>query len=143
MKYSYENFTNELDIFIGSFDSFEPDIILAIARGGVTLGHFISVKMGIRELYTLNSIHYDDKEKLDYISLTNIPNLGTKKRVLIVDDIIDSGDSMSEISKVLQKKYPENEYKIATLFYKKDASIQPDFALHEAKEWIEFFWEVD
>jgi xanthine phosphoribosyltransferase len=143
MKYDYEKFVGELDYLIKKIIPYKPDIILSVARGGVTLGHFISVKMGIRELYSLNSIHYDDKRKLNKVLLTNIPKLGAKKNVLIVDDIIDSGESMVEILKVLNDKYPNNSYKVATIFYKKDALIQPDFRLHEAKEWIEFFWEVD
>ncbi len=28
-------------------------------------------------------------------------------------------------------------------FYKKTAVLQPDFAVREANEWIDFFWEVD
>jgi xanthine phosphoribosyltransferase len=143
MKYNYEKFVSELDYLIKKIIPYKPDIILSVARGGVTVGHFISLKLGIRELFFLNSIHYDDKKKLDQVKITNIPHLGSKKNVLIVDDIIDSGDSMVEILKVLRDKYPENEYKVATIFYKKDALIKPDFTLHEAKEWIEFFWEVD
>ena len=29
------------------------------------------------------------------------------------------------------------------IFAKKNARIQPDYFIQEAKEWIEFFWEVD
>ena len=141
MKYDYNTFNKELDLLIKKLDGYIPDIILSVARGGVVLGALLSYRLGIRELYSINSIHYDDKKRLDHIKVYNIPDLGSKNRVLIVDDIIDSGESMAEILKKLNKQYPTNEYKIATLFYKKDALLEPDFTLHEACEWIEFFWE--
>lgn len=50
---------------------------------------------------------------------------------------------MKSIIAKLQNVYPHCEFKIATLFYKKTALIQPDFTVKEAKDWIEFFWEVD
>jgi xanthine phosphoribosyltransferase len=140
--YSYENFKKDVNSLLKEVKSYEPDIILAVARGGVTLGHFMAEGLDLRTLYTLNSIHYNNQQKLETIEVFNIPHLGEKKRVLIVDDIIDSGESMVEILQVLKKKYPSNIYKSAVLFYKKDALIQPDFRCHEAKEWIEFFWSV-
>jgi xanthine phosphoribosyltransferase len=61
----------------------------------------------------------------------------------LVDDIVDSGESMVEILRILREKYPHCEFKIATIFYKPTALIQPNFSVKEAKAWIEFFWEVD
>jgi len=45
--------------------------------------------------------------------------------------------------KILEEKYSHCEFKIATIYYKKTALIQPDFTVREAKKWIEFFWEID
>jgi len=139
-KYKYENFHNDVGSLIKQVDGYNPDIILAVARGGVTLGHFMAEGMNLRALFTLNSIHYDDQKKLDTIDVFNIPELGEEKRVLVVDDIVDSGESMEEIMKILKEKFPKNTFKSAVLFYKKEAIYQPDFKCHEAKEWIEFFW---
>ena len=140
-KYPYEAFNNDVGSLIHHAKLYNPDVIVAVARGGVTLGHFMANRMDIRALYTLNSIHYDDTKKLETIEVFNIPDLGAGKRVLIVDDIIDSGESMVEIVKRLKERFPDNSYKVATLFYKKEALFTPDFTCHEAKEWIEFFWD--
>ena len=66
--YDYEEFVEDIDTIYNKTKEFEPDIILAVARGGVTLGHFLAEKFKLRELYTLNSIHYDDTKKLETIS---------------------------------------------------------------------------
>ena len=70
-----------------------------------------------------------------------MPDLELYKRVLLVDDIIDSGDSMVEIKRVLLEKFPQIELKTAVIFYKPKALIQPDFKISKTDEWINFFWE--
>ncbi len=97
---------------------------MAIARGGLTLGHFIAIGLNIRSLYSINSIHYDGDRKLDYIEIFNTPDIKEAKRVLVVDDIVDSGETMSEVLRILRKDYPEVEFKVATLFYKKEALVK-------------------
>lgn len=140
--YSYDLFKNDTQVLVDKCKVFEPDILLAIARGGLTLSHFMSQAMNIRNLFTLNSIHYEKETKLDTFNIFNIPDLSFAKRVLIIDDIIDSGETMKEVLKLLKDKFPHVEFKIATLFYKKSALIQPDFYVKEANVWIDFFWEI-
>ncbi len=138
--YSYEEFIKDVEIMAKDLEDYGCDSIVAIARGGMTLGHFLAEFMSIRELYSLNSIHYDDQKKLEYIKVFNIPDLSKSKKVVIVDDIIDSGETMHEITILLQKRFPEVEFKNAAIFYKPTSIIKPDFAVKEAQEWIEFFW---
>ncbi|MDD3463780.1 MAG: phosphoribosyltransferase family protein, partial [Sulfurospirillaceae bacterium] len=57
------------------------------------------------------------------------------------DDIIDSGETMIEIKRVLTHLYPDIEIKVASVFYKEKALVRPDFSVREANEWIEFFWD--
>jgi xanthine phosphoribosyltransferase len=120
---------------------YNPDVILAIARGGMTLGHFLSEALEMRDLYSINSIHYEETRKLDTINIFNIPDLSRATRVIIVDDIIDSGETMIEIKRVLMQKYPHLDLKVASVFYKEKALLRPDFSAREATEWIEFFWD--
>ncbi len=99
--------------------------------------------LNIRNVFTVNSIHYDGMRKLETFNIFNVPNLINASKVLIVDDIVDSGETMVEVFKILQEKYPMCEFKLASLFYKKTAQIQPDFTVKEAPTWIDFFWEAD
>ena len=141
--YSYSKFIQDIKILHKKISVYNPDAIVAIARGGLTIAHFLSIKLNCRKLYTINSIGYDDNKKLDSVKIFNIPNLNNLQKVVIVDDIIDSGDTIKEILKLLKSNYPNTDFKIATIFHKKTASIQPNFYLHEATEWIDFFWEVN
>ena len=141
--YGYDEFKDDVKELVELTKPYNADTYLAIARGGLTLGHFMANALDTRRLYTLNSIHYNGEEKLDTFDIFNVPSLDDAKRVLIIDDIIDSGETMREIIKLLKVKYPNTEFKTATIFYKTSAVLKADFALKEAHEWIDFFWEVD
>ena len=139
--YSYEEFKIDVNTLAKEIKPYAPDVILAVARGGMTLGHFLAEALELRDLYSINSVHYEETHKLDTINIFNVPDLSKAKRVVIVDDIIDSGETMIEIERVLTAKYPDVEFKIASVFYKEKALLRPDFAARETTEWIEFFWD--
>ncbi len=144
MFYAYDDFEKDVKFLAKKVkDEFNPDALVAIARGGLSLGHSLAVALKTRKLFTLNSIHYDDTKKLDSVEVFNIPNLSAYKRVLLIDDIVDSGESLSEIKRVLEEKFPHIELKIATIFYKKTALLEPEFSVKEAKEWVEFYWDIE
>ena len=65
------------------------------------------------------------------------------KRVLVVDDISDSGETLDAVMKSLACGNSEIEFKSATLFYKKTSVYEPHFWINEANDWIDFFWERD
>lgn len=141
--YGYDEFLEDTKKLLIPVEKYNPEVILAIARGGCTLGHLLSEGLDNRNLFTINSIHYDNTKKLDTFDIFNIPDLSSFQKVVIVDDIVDSGETIVEVLKILNQKFPNCEFKIASLFYKKSALIQPDFSIKEAKKWISFFWDTD
>lgn len=141
--YGYPEFVEDTKVLLEQIRAYNPDALVPIARGGLALGQLLGEALNTREVYSINSILYEDTTKLEKCKVFNVPNLSNVKRVVLVDDIVDSGESMAAILTKLQKKYPHCTFKIATLFYKPQAKILPDFTVKEAKAWIEFFWEVD
>ena len=139
--YSYDEFKIDVNMLAKELKVYEPDVILAVARGGMTLGHFLAEALEMRDLYSINSIHYEETRKLDTIDIFNMPDLSKATKVVIVDDIIDSGETIIELKKVLLEKYPNLDLKVAAIYYKEKALLRPDFAAREATEWIEFFWD--
>lgn len=141
--YGYEEFVKDTKVLTNKCREFQPEVLLAVARGGLTLGHFMAHALKMKNLYTLNSVHYDGSLKLDTCNVFNIPDISHAHKVLILDELVDSGETMEEVLKLLKRKFPKVEFKLATLFYKKDSIVQPDYSVKEAKGWIDFFWEVD
>ena len=141
--YSYDEFARDVkDMARKVRDEFNPEAILAVARGGLTLGHSLATALENRNLFTLNSIHYEESKKLDTIEIFNIPDMTKFSKILLVDDIIDSGESMVEIKRALFKIYPRLDVKIATISYKPKALLLPEFKVKEADDWVEFFWDI-
>jgi len=143
MYYSYETFVDDVRDIVDKTSAFSPDTLLAIARGGLTFAHAYAQATDNRNLFTVNSVLYDGEVKRSHAKLLNMPELSGAKRVLIIDDIVDSGETLKGVLNVLHERYPDIIFKSASLFYKPSADIQPDFTLHEATEWIDFFWEKD
>ena len=138
--YSPEEFLRDGKNLATKVKSFAPDILVPILRGGMSLCHYIAEILNIRDIRCISCISYDDTKKLDRVEITNLPILPKNKKILIIDDICDSGDTLFEVLKIIKEKNPTCTFKTATLFYKKTAIFTPDYTLHEAKEWIDFFW---
>jgi len=140
--YPYDEFQKDLKTLIEKID--QPfDAILGIARGGLSMAQMLGEYYDLREVYAINTIGYEDTQKLRSVEVFNIPDLKSAKQVLIVDDIVDSGDTLVEVLKVLKVKYPQVTFLTASLFYKKTAKITPTWYVKEPKGWIEFFWSED
>lgn len=141
--YAYEEFVKDTKKLVELSAGFEADTLLAIARGGLSLGHCFAEAVNNRRLFAINSILYEKDKKGASCEIFNMPELQDAKKVLVLDDIVDTGQTIKEVVALLRKCFPDVEFKIASLFYKKSAVIQPDFTVNEATEWIEFFWEKD
>ena len=143
ITYTYEHFLNDIFPLTKQCESFHADTILAVARGGMTLGHALAMSLDIRNLQSIRVESYDGESQRETVNILGKSDLRNSKRVLVVDDIVDSGKTLAALMPYLRSQYPHCEFKIATLFTKSTAVFQADFSLHEAKEWIEFFWERD
>lgn len=140
--YSYEDFRDDLKTLTQKID--KPfDTIMGISRGGLSMAQMLGEFYDIRKVYAINSIGYDDTVKLDEVRIFNIPDLSGSKSVLIVDDIVDSGDTIVKILDILKEKFPNTIFYVASIFYKKSAKIAPTWYVKEAPGWIDFFWTVD
>ena len=138
--YTYEEFVKDIKTLEKEIKKFAPDTLLAIARGGMSLVHFLAERLNIRDVYALNAISYENEKKLGKPKIFNIPKINTKK-ALLVDDISDSGETLYNTLKILKNKYPNTEFKTLTLFYKEKTKLIPDITLKKTDKWIVFFWD--
>lgn len=141
--YSYENFKVDTNSLIKEVKKFNPQAIVAIARGGLTLAHCVGEGLGIRDVQSIRTELYDASEKRDCISLFGDCEFESSAKVLVLDDIADSGDTFDAVMKNLTLKHPNVVFQSASLFYKKTSCYEPDVWINEADDWIDFFWERD
>lgn len=141
--YSYENFKDDTNKLLFLLKEHNFEAIVTIARGGYTLTHALSQGLDIRDVQSIRTELYDKNKKREKISLFQKCSFEDVKRVLVLDDISDSGETLSAIMSYLKEEFKEIEFKSATLFYKKTSIYEPDFWINEADDWIDFFWERD
>jgi len=142
--YPYESFKADTNTLIKAVEPFEAQTILAIARGGMTLAHCMAEGLNIRDVQSIRTELYDNEHKRSELTLFGECLFAEHiKKVLVVDDISDSGETLAFVMNYLQENFKEVEFKSATLFYKKTSVYRPDYWVNEADAWIEFFWEKD
>ncbi|MBU1642507.1 phosphoribosyltransferase domain-containing protein, partial [bacterium] len=117
--YPYDRFVTDVKALVKLTQSYQPDTLIAIARGGLTLGHAYAIATDNRRLTTINSVLYEGDQRGKSCDIFNVPELSGAKKVLLLDDIVDSGQTVKEVLEHLQGCFPEVEFKIASIYYKK------------------------
>ena len=124
--------------------SFTPDVVVALARGGLVPARAICDYLVLKNLVAVNVEHWGitagitGKAKLTYSLNMDL----TGKKVLVVDDITDTGESMM-IAIDHVKEQGAEEIKTATLQHIKTSKYKPNYYAEELDwKWIIFPWNV-
>ena len=122
-----------------SLDKFDPQVIVGISRGGLTPGVMMSHWMQ-KPFKPIKTSLRDFPEWEDYLPKK------TDERVLIVDDICDSGETFQKISDFITERGVNVEVRFASLWWNNEVYFEPHYYVQEcAKDsegiWIHFPWE--
>ena len=124
--------------------SFNPSIIVGIARGGWIPARILSDLL--ENSYTAHmKIEFyrgiNEREKTPIITQPVTASVRGES-VLIVDDVADTGLSLI-VARESIKWGGAKEIRIATLYYKpKRSRVKPDYYARETDAWVVFPWEV-
>jgi hypothetical protein len=117
------------------------DTLITLAKGGWTWARTMADILQIFELSSFKLSFYDPSQPGIKLSrpMLEIPLVIPlfKKRVILFDDVNDSGDSLEYAIKYLGHFGPAS-ITTATLFHKPHAKIKPDFIGSETDAWIVF-----
>jgi len=142
--YGYDEFIKDMKTLHGKLKNENIEGILLVLRGGATPAHFLAEALGIKNIYAVNILSYDGKKKICKPKITNLPKIPESiVKVAIIDEIVDSGETMSSLMTLLCKKYPDKIFKSVTIFQRDNAKFYADIYAQSSDEWIEFFWERD
>lgn len=114
--------------------------IVAISRGGLTLGHLLSDFLRI-PISTITIQSYTDIQTQGELKITaelQTPIAG--KHILLVDDVADSGKTLVRAIDYL-KTFEPKAVTTLTMFYKPRSVYRPDFYARETTDWILFPYE--
>ena len=119
---------------------FHPDVIIGLTRGGLVPARLFADLLHVKDVYTINVDHWGLTATMDgEAKLTQKLNVDiTGKKVLVVDDITDTGQSI-EIAKKHVGELGPSVVKTAALLNLKTSKFVPDFKGVE-KEWAWFIF---
>ncbi len=118
-----------------------PDVIVGIARGGLVPARLLCDFLNVENFLSIQSQHWTEAAKVSEKALIKFPYKVDLSglRVLIVDDIVDTGDSMILAKEFVEKNWNPKEVKLAALqWISTVAKIKPDFYAIEVREWVWF-----
>jgi hypoxanthine phosphoribosyltransferase len=125
---------------------FRPDTLVAIGRGGYMPARILSDFLGIMDLTSFKVEHYLGPAKHAQAVVVRYPLAAdlTGRRVLLVDDVSDSGDTFAAAIDHLNSRGTPAEVHTAVLHHKTVSSYTPDYYVHKIVKWrwIIYPWAV-
>jgi hypoxanthine phosphoribosyltransferase len=116
------------------------DLIVGIARGGIPVAMVIADQLGVKiDIINVKSYTGISKRSKPRIISTLTENV-KRKRVLVVDDLIDEGDTMDTVIDYLRRQ-GVRQLDTAVLFKKPWSRFDPEFYLEVLEKWVVFPWE--
>jgi hypoxanthine phosphoribosyltransferase len=121
---------------------YQPDFMVGLARGGWVLSRVLCDYLGVKDLVSLKVEHWgvtatpDGKAQIKYPFDIDLSG----RRVLVVDDITDTGESMMIAAEYVQSKNPA-QIKTSALRHIEGSKFKPDFYGDIIKwRWVVFPW---
>jgi hypothetical protein len=136
----------------------KPDVIVTMSKGGLIPSRLLAKKLNIKMILSYGISYYDEndkktKEPVIYQGLNGSREFLRGKNILLVDDIVDTGDSLKHcIEHLCDLKVAKPDslhrgssrvYRTCSLYYKTQSCIHPDFTFDELNDdvWLIFPWE--
>jgi len=136
---------------------FKPTLIIAIWRGGTPVGMAVQEIMsycGLESdhiaIRTSSYVGVDERGSVAVHGLNYIiKKICHDDRVLIVDDVFDTGNTIAAVIHELTRRARGNtpeDIRVAVPWYKpsrNETDIEPDYFMRETAEWLVFPHELD
>jgi hypoxanthine phosphoribosyltransferase len=116
---------------------YEPDVVVALARGGWFAGRCLCDFLGLDDLTSLKMEHYVGTAEQSGEPTVRYPipeGAVEGKDVLVIDDIADTGGSISRADEYVRERDPAS-VRTATLQLLGTSDFDPDYVGERLDEW--------
>lgn len=125
-------------------DGFRPDLVLAIARGGLFVAGALGYALDVKNLHVMNVEFYTGvDERLDMpVMLPPVPEPVdlAGARVLVADDVADTGATLALVKDYCAAHVAE--VRCAVVYEKPASTVHSDYVWRRTDRWIDFPWSA-
>lgn len=124
---------------------FQPDGIVAIARGGYVPARVLADYLDVMNLTSLRIEHYRGIQRSEEARVRDPLSADLMgRRVLVVDDVSDTGKTFQVAVDHIQERTSPAELRTAALHHKVVSSFVPDFYAMKIRKWrwITYPWAL-
>ncbi|WP_326698379.1 phosphoribosyltransferase [Streptomyces sp. NBC_01754] len=126
-------------------DGYVPDVVLSIARGGVFVAGGLAYALDCKNIHLVNVEFYTGVgTTLEMpVMLAPVPNAidFTRKRVLIADDVADTGKTLKLVRDFCVDHVAE--VRSAVIYEKPQSLVKCEYVWKSTERWINFPWSVE
>ncbi|CAN5761376.1 phosphoribosyltransferase [soil metagenome] len=129
----------------GADSGYRPDIILAIARGGLFVAGSLGYALSVKNLYVMNLEFYTGIGTRLEVPMVLPPHLDPgglrDTRVLVADDVADTGLTLEAVHEFSREFVAES--RTAVLYEKPTSVVECDYVWRRTGAWINFPWSTE
>ena len=126
-------------------DGYRPDMILAIARGGLLVAASLGYALSVKNLYVMNIEYYTGvDQRLDvpvmlppYVDFVDLDDA----KILIADDVADTGHTLALVRDHALER--TGEVRSAVLYQKSHSIVDCEYVWKHTDLWINFPWSTE
>jgi len=118
------------------------DLVIGIVRGGMPVAMVVSDRLGVRIDFINVKSYFGIGRRGAPTILSTLTEDIRGKNVLVVDDLVDQGDTLLVVKEYLSAQGPER-LETAVLFRKPWTKVEPDYYLEEVDRWVVFPFELN
>jgi uncharacterized protein len=126
-------------------DGYRPDIILAIARGGLFVAGSLGYALSVKNLYVMNIEYYTGVGTRLDVPVNLPPYQDTMEldgaKILIADDVADTGNTIRVVHDHCQDRVAD--VRTAVLYQKPLSLVSCEYVWRRTGRWINFPWSTE
>ncbi len=126
-------------------DGYRPDMILAIARGGLFCAGSLGYALGVKNVYVMNCEYYTGVGERLSVPVVLPPQVDfvdhRRSRVLIADDVADTGHTLKLVRDICLEEV--SEVRSAVLYEKPQSLVKCEYVWHRTDRWVNFPWSTE
>ena len=126
-------------------DGYRPEMILAIARGGLFCAGSLGYALSVKNIYVMNCEYYTGVDERLPVPVMLPPAVDLvdhrNSKILIADDVADTGHTLKMVYDFCAERV--GDVRSAVLYEKSHSLVKSDYVWKRTDLWINFPWSTE